>query len=122
MIGTDNKTFQGRLLAAAYTGPDWCMAEKTIEKLGLGGELTGEIWIDCRKEDTDVVDKALNQLLDGIGHIEMETYADALELSEMSMRVLKAGVYAFLKWIGIAAFMNLANTLITTFSGWKFNQ
>lgn len=92
---------------------DWAMTEDAFQKLGINGELTGLIWVDCRKADTVKVKEQLGTLLANTKHVEISSYEDALQTASFSMQTMKLGVYAFLAIVGLIGFMNMANTIIT---------
>ena len=47
-------------------------------------------------------------------HLELETYEDALEVSRMSMELLKLIVYLLSGMVAVISFLNMANTLVVS--------
>lgn len=98
---------------ASVQDTDWVMTKETFRSLNLEGELNGYLYVDCQEKDVKAVHEALDELLADTEHVSIKAYQDALEVSSVSVRVLKFGVYAFLIIVGLIGFMNLANTMIT---------
>lgn len=92
---------------------DWGITEDAFEKLGMNGESTGFIWVDCRQKDVGQIESQLNTLLSDMNHVEISSYQDALQTSRFGIQLMQLGVYAFLTVIGLIGFMNMANTIIT---------
>ena len=89
------------------------MTEDTFSSLGLDGNTTYKVWIDCAPENAVKVEAALGELLSGTEHLEMKSYADALKLSEAGIRMMKMSAYSLCLVISFISFMNMANTIIT---------
>lgn len=111
--GTDYVKYSGKI-AGTFGNADtgWVITEDTWKKLGLSEEAIGWIWVDCKQKDVPAVQKALDELLQGKEHIEMSSFEEAMDLSRMSSKLMKAACYLFLGIIGLIGFMNLANTMI----------
>lgn len=93
---------------------DWAITEDTYKAWDLEEEHIGYVWVDCEQEDITTVEKELDDLLLGAGHIETLTYKEALQTSKTSLQVVKLFGYTFLAIIGLIGFMNMANTMITS--------
>lgn len=92
---------------------DWVITQKTYEQLNLADHASaGWMWVDCEPKDVNAVRIELENLLGGMEHVEMRTFADAKKVSDLSSLVMKLGCYLFLGIIGLIGFMNLANTMI----------
>lgn len=93
---------------------DWGVTEDTYQKLGLQGNHTGFLWVDCKKKDVETVREELRQVLSEINHVDITLLKDALRTTKSSTNLMKLGVYTFLAIIGLIGFMNMANTMITS--------
>ena len=89
------------------------MTEDTFASLGFSGNVTNKVWVDCLPADSARVEKELGELLTGVEHVEMESYADVLELSEAGFRMMKMCAYSLCLLIAFISFMNMSNTIIT---------
>lgn len=89
------------------------MTEDTFSALGLKGNTTNKVWVDCAPQNAVKVEAALGELLSGTEHLELKSYADALSLSQASIRMMKTCAYSLCLLIGFISFMNMANTIIT---------
>lgn len=111
--GVSQKTWKGMLLGAVGKAEsDWILTEKTYQKLGMKGARVGEIWVDCKKEDEEKVQQALEEILASKEHVEMKTYEEAYVLAESSMKMMKMLCYSLVIILGLIGFMNMANTII----------
>lgn len=114
-IGNQEKSmvFEGEILGAfGSTGADWVITEDAFKKLGFSENSTGSIWADCKDADYGKVEKELKQLLSDKTHYTLSTYKGALASSESTLGMFESLAYAFLLFIGLIAFMNMANTII----------
>lgn len=107
-------SYEGKLLGAFGSAPtSWVITEDTYKKLGIKGDLTGQVWVDCREDQKAEVEKAISGLLEGVEHVDLKTYENAMKSVEFMSGVMQAGIYAFLGILGVIGFMNMANTIIT---------
>ena len=107
-------SYEGKLLGAFGSAPtSWVITEDTYKKLGIKGDLTGQVWVDCKEDQKAEVEKAISGLLEGVEHVDLKTYENAMESVEFASGVMQAGIYAFLGILGVIGFMNMANTIIT---------
>lgn len=93
---------------------DWTMTEDTFEALGLQGNYTTILWVDCKKEDVAAVEKKLEELLQFEDKLELTTYHEVYASWDTAMKLVTVGTNAFLVVLGIIGFMNLANTMVTS--------
>lgn len=93
---------------------DMVMTKDTFDALGFGKSAVSSIWVDCAKADTETVRTAINEVLAGMEHIRVISYADMLRSFESSIQITKYGGYAICAMIGFISFMNMANTMITS--------
>ena len=91
---------------------DWCITDKTYEKMGLSGKSISTIWVDCRPQDCKDVESGLQTLLDKKQHYQFSTYQGTLKTSESTLGMFETLAYGFLLLVGLIAFMNMANTMI----------
>lgn len=111
--GTDSRPADGVLKGSFGATPtDWVITRGMYERLGLSGDSTGWIWVDCGKKDVPAVRAELKTLLSDVEHVEFAAYEDALTNAKSAVRIMKTGCYLFLVVIGLIGFMNLANTMI----------
>lgn len=114
------KVDDGREIEAPLLGSfpsldtDWAITEDTYKAWKLKENHIGYVWVDCEEKDTVTVEKELEDLLRGVGHIDKSTYKEALQTSKSSMQLMKLCGYIFLAIIGLIGFMNMANTMITS--------
>ena len=92
---------------------DWVITENTWKSLGLTETTTGDIWVDCKEEDTQKVEAALREFLNGVEHVELITYENTMKQTEMQTRMLQGGIYGLIAILGCIGFLNMANTIIT---------
>lgn len=112
--GTKKADFSGRILGSfGSAGGDFVMTEETYRKLGLSGDNTYDIWVDCEDTDRAEVEMALRELLSGVSHVELDSYEDAYETTSSAVRIMKLGGYLFGALVALISFLNMANTLIT---------
>lgn len=93
---------------------DWAITEDTYKAWNIEREHIGYVWVDCDQKDNVSVEKELDDLLLGLGHIEKSSYEEALQSSRTGMQLMKLCGYALLAIIGLIGFMNMANTMITS--------
>lgn len=118
--GTEEYEFKGSIagsFGSLETG--WAIPEEVYKEWNLNGNSIGYIWIDCKEKDVIAVEKALNDLLDDVEHIEVETYHNVLSGVKMATRITKLGCYLFTVIVGLVGFMNLANTMIISITTQK---
>lgn len=114
------KIVDGREIEAPLIGSfgrlatDWAITEDTYRAWNLEEEHIGYVWVDCKQKDIATVEKELDDLLLGAGHIETVTYKESLQTSKSNMQLMKLFGYTFLAIIGLIGFMNMANTMITS--------
>lgn len=94
------------------TDGGWVITQDTYEKMNLKSDSIGYLWVDCDEKNVEEVEQALNDLLEGKEHIEMDSYKQALKNADFSTQSVEMGVYAFLVILGLIGFMNMANTMI----------
>ncbi|NBH14952.1 ABC transporter permease [Lachnospiraceae bacterium] len=106
--------YQGKLMGAFGSAPaSWVITEETFQKLGITGDVTEKLWIDCRKQEKEKVEEAIQQLLSGVAHVETDSYDNAMKVVRAGTNIMQWGIYVFLGFLGIIGFMNMANTMIT---------
>ncbi len=111
--GTSSVSMTGTLAGAfGSSSASWVITEDMYRKLNLQGDSPGMLWVDCREEDAAAVRTELEQLLQGVEHVELTVFSDVLDRSELGVRMIKVVCYLFLAVIGMIGFMNLANTMI----------
>ncbi|WP_455714367.1 ABC transporter permease, partial [Anaerosporobacter sp.] len=114
------KVEDGREIEAPLIGSfgsldtDWAITEDTYKTWNLEEEHIGYVWVDCEQKDIATVEKELDDLFLGTGHIETLTYKEVLQTSNFNMQFMKLLGYTFLAIIGLIGFMNMANTMITS--------
>lgn len=107
-------SYEGKIVGAFGSAPSsWVITEDTYKKLGIKGDLTGQIWVDCEKDQKAEVEKAIRELMEGMEHVELKTYDNSMESVKFMSGILQSAVYAFLGILGVIGFMNMANTIIT---------
>ena len=92
----------------------WVITEDTFQKLGITGNMTQKVWVDCDEKDKQQVEAAIQELLVGVSHVETDSYDDAMQVVEMNSSVMQSGIYMFLFLLGVIGFLNMANTIITS--------
>lgn len=106
--------YQGKIIGSFGAAPGmWVITEDTFQKLGIRGNVTEKIWVDCDKKDKQQVETAIQKLLVGVSHVETDSYDNAMQAVQMSTRMMQSGIYAFLFLLGVIGFLNMANTIIT---------
>lgn len=111
--GENTVEYEGSVLGSfGSVEGTWVITQETYQKLGFGEDANGVVYVDCRKEDLELVEEELRDLLGGVEHVEMNSYEDVLSNSKMAIRTTEAVAYAFLAVVGIIGFMNMANTMI----------
>lgn len=111
--GSGEAPFEGKLAGEfGSTNYDWCITDKTYEKMGLSGKSISTIWVDCRPQDCKDVESGLQTLLDKKQHYQFSTYQGTLKTSESTLGMFETLAYGFLLLVGLIAFMNMANTMI----------
>lgn len=112
----DGKTlpFRAELVGAFGHAPAmWAITEDTWENINAKGEFEESLWVDCEEEAKQQVEAQIRELATNMGHVELNTYDNALSQAEYQTRVLQAGIYAFIGIVGLIGFLNMANTIIT---------
>ena len=111
--GSGEASFEGKLAGAfGSTNYDWCITDKTYEKMGLSGKSISTIWVDCRPQDCKDVESGLQTLLDKKQHYQFSTYQGTLKTLESTLGMFETLAYGFLLLVGLIAFMNMTNTMI----------
>lgn len=100
--------------ANAHLDASWAMTEETYRKLGVKSDLTSEIYVSCRPEKKEAVEKQLKKLADSSEFYDLLTYDEAYKTAKLGIGLIRDSLYALLFVIGIIGFMNMANTLITS--------
>ena len=90
------------------------MTEETFKKLNVDGNLTSEIYVSCRPEKKQAVEKQLKELTGGSEFYDLLSYDDAYRTADFGIGLMRDSLYALLFVDGIIGFMNMANTLITS--------
>lgn len=100
-------------IKGSFAGIDtyWAITEETFESLALQGNMTGYLWVDCKKKDIEAVREKLERAVEGKA-VELTSFQEELSLSRFSTGFMKMGVYTFLALIGLIGFLNMANTII----------
>lgn len=94
---------------AAFT-----MTEETYQKLGVKGDLTSILFVDCGTDAEQSVKKALESLTDQEDFpIRIKSYEDSSKLMDLQITFTRNGCYTFLIILCVIGFMNMANTMIT---------
>lgn len=104
-----NGTIQG---AFGNVGSEWVITEETYKQLGLKEGGNGQIWVDCKEEDVESVKEQLEDILLVKDHVEINTYADELQASQLSMKMMRLMCYVLVMIVGLIGFINMANTMI----------
>lgn len=113
--GTKRAGWNGTIMGAfGSAGGDFAMTEDTYRKLGLEGENTYDIWVDCKEADRAQVEEALRELLSGVSNVELDSYEKAYEMSLSAARIMMLGGYLLGALVAVISFLNMANTLITS--------
>ncbi len=113
--GTKRAGWNGTIMGAfGSAGGDFAMTEETCQKLGLEGDNTYDIWVDCKEADRAQVEEALRELLSGVSNVELGSYEKAYERSFSAARIMMLGGYLFGALVAAISFLNMANTLITS--------
>lgn len=111
--GEKESSYYGKIQGAfGSIESKWAITEDTFQKMKFSESSNGVIWVDCKEKDCEKVQKELEKFVSRTDHVEMESFADALKVSEMSAYMLQISIYAFLLIIGVICFMNMANTMI----------
>ncbi len=106
--------YQGALMGAFGSAPaSWVITEETFQKLGITEDVTEKIWIDCRKQDKENVEAAIQELLTGVTHVKTDSYDSVMTTVKASTHIMQWGIYIVLGFLGVIGFMNMANTIIT---------
>lgn len=107
--------YKGEIMGSFGSAPGmWVITEDTFQKLGITGNMTQKVWVDCDEKDKQQVEAAIQELLVGVSHVETDSYDDAMQVVEMSSSVMQSGIYMFLFLLGVIGFLNMANTIITS--------
>ncbi len=106
--------YQGEIMGSFGSAPgSWVITQETFDKLGIKEEVTEKVWVDCAVKDKAKVEAAIQELLTGVSHVEMDSYDNAMKQAKMGTSVMQYGIYSFLALLGIIGFFNMANTIIT---------
>ena len=90
------------------------MTEETYQKLGVKGDLTSILFVDCGTDAEQSVKKALESLTDQTDFpIRIKSYEDSSKLMDLQITFTRNGCYTFLIILCVIGFMNMANTMIT---------
>lgn len=110
--GSQEITFEGSMAGAfGSMNYDWAITDKTYDKMGFSQKPIAAVWVDCKEEDCKEVRKGLERLLAARHHYKITTYQGALKTSEDSLGIFETLSYGFLFFVGLIAFMNMANTI-----------
>ncbi|NCC44229.1 MAG: ABC transporter permease [Clostridia bacterium] len=111
--GTEKYEYNGMITGAfGDAQQEFVLPEETYKKVNPSGNSYGYLWVDCKESDVTRVQQELESLINGMAHVELQTYHDALTTAETSVRMMKLACYLFMAIIGLISFMNLANTMI----------
>lgn len=91
----------------------WVMTEDTFEKLGISGDMTSILFVDCTDEAEDDVKTALENLVMSTDHLSMKSFSNTLALLEYQVSFMKNISFTFFIILAVIGFMNMANTMIT---------
>ena len=116
MDGDRKVPFSGKILGSCGHSNDAgiTITEDTYRKLGIEGDLTAVVFVDCDEKDEARVSEELESLLGGREFISVETYANKMKQNDFFVGFMRNACYAFLVILGAIGFMNLANTMITS--------
>ena len=89
------------------------MTDATFEKLGIQGDMTGVLFVECSQKDEKNIRMELETLLESMEHVSMTCYSDTLKLLDLQTLLMKNISYTFLIILAAIGFMNMANTMIT---------
>ncbi len=111
--GVNKKTWNPQMISSfGYFDASMAMTKDTYEKMGWKGVTNYNLWIDCDKKDVETVGVALENLLEEVEHVEMDSYQNQLKIAEYAMCILKMPAYLFCIIIAFISFMNMTNTMI----------
>lgn len=121
MADGDERNFQKSTLMGSFGMIDgeFAITADTYQKLGLKGNMTSKVWIDCGQKDVDGIVTEINNIFAGNQHIEMDTFKNQLNISKTGIKMLKISFYSFAVMIGIISFFNMVNTIITSIAARK---
>jgi len=108
--------FESEILGTCGYSNDgnYTMTEETFEKLGVTGDMTSIIFVDCQKGKESYVQEELTKLLGTMEHTHLLSYEELLKQNQNSINMTKTMAYAILVIVGVIGFMNMANTIITS--------
>ncbi len=107
--------YKGEIMGSFGSAPGmWVITEDTFQKMGITGNMTQKVWVDCDEKDKQQVEAAIQELLVGVSHVETDSYDNAMQVVEMGSSVMQSGIYMFLFLLGVIGFLNMANTIITS--------
>lgn len=113
--GTESKTMDSVVRGSfGAVDTDWVMTEDTYEKLGFQTPTWFKVWVDCEKDMEKNVEAELKELLSEKEHLQMQSYEQALKISENSILMMKTMSYSLTAMIAVISFLNMANTLIAS--------
>lgn len=120
MTGTLSNGSEERELITNVSGAfgradsDYVITEDTYKSLGLKNPSVSSIWISSEKGKTAAVTEEIRNLTGANSQIDLTTYKDALNTSELGIVMIKTMSYAVSIILAFISFMNMANTLITS--------
>lgn len=116
MDGDRRVPFSAQILGSCGHSNDASITitEDTFKKLDIQGDLTSVVFVDCAEKDEAQVREKLENLLNGMEFVSMETYANKMKQNEFLVGFMRNASYAFLLILGAIGFMNMANTMITS--------
>lgn len=113
--GIRQAQLQARVAGAfGMLGADWAITEEVYRRLGFEDSPVSKVWVTCEEGKEKSVEAGIRELLLEKEHLELETYEDALEVSRMSMELLKLIVYLLSGMVAVISFLNMANTLVVS--------
>ncbi len=105
---------RGELMGSFGSAPaSWVITEDTFRKLKMTEDVTEILWVDCSQKDKESVESAIQELVAGIEHIELDSYDSSLKSTRTASQAMRSAIYALLGLLGIIGFFNMANTIIT---------
>ena len=107
--------FSAPILGSCSHSNDGEMAitETTFEKLGILGDMTSILFIDCDKNAEETVREELEKIISSTEHLSISSYENQLKLLDLSIQYTKSACYTFLIILTVIGFMNMANTMVT---------
>lgn len=90
------------------------MTEATFETLGIQEDMTSILFVDCDPDREEEIKNQLEQIVDSMENISMESMQNELELLNYQIVFMKSSCYSLLIILSMIGFMNMANTMITS--------